>query len=208
MLLAKIKEVFGVDMPLSADEVAKKMSLNANSVSQMFRRWCEQGEIERWGYGIYYIPKQSRFFGKKKMSTEKVIQVRYLGSDQSPIGYYSDLTLANVAGITTQMAATKTIVTNATASRRRKITVGDRSVYLKAPRKTITNFNVRAMELLDLLLIADDYSEYGREETKRLIQEFAIKNKITAAQVQDVLEFFPSKAAKALMTMEVYNVFA
>lgn len=207
VLQEQVRVIYGEDTPLFAQAIAERLSLDVNTVVQALKRWKNQGIVEKWGHGVYYFPKESRFFGKKKLSSEKVIQSKYLGDEVEPNGYYSDLALANLAGITTQMAAVKTIVTNATSSKKRKINVGERTVYLKAPRVRITKDNIKAMELLDLLTVVNRYSEYDWEDTKRMIQDFVRKNNIRATQVQSIIKEYPKEAIENIVLMEAYSAF-
>lgn len=208
MLLQKLKEHFGTNQPIFIQEAATFLQISSASTRQMLKRWADSGAMLKLDRGIYYFPSESRFFGIRLLNPDTVIRQKYLGNAENPIGYYTDLVLANSAGLTTQMTSNPTIVTNAESSRMRKVKIKDSVVRLKAPKTKITKENIGVLSFLDLLLISGKYSEFNAEETSVLLREFAKKMKVTKKAVKENIVLFPRRTSQLLIGMEVYDVLA
>ncbi len=132
------------------------------------------------------------------LPVEKVIEKKYIKQDANIIGYYSDMNLANFAGITTQVPAVTFITTNAEKSRGRTISIKKRQFRLKKPKTAITSENVKILTALDLLEITKKYSEYSEQETTKITRKFITDLKIEKKEIEKYLIYYPKKVEKLL----------
>ena len=206
MLLDYLQNKYGVNSPIFMEDVSKRLDLRAASIRQGFKRLVDRGTLVRFTSGIYYFPQSSKIFQNIPLDMEKVIVSKYIKNDNKVIGYYSELTLANTAGITTQVAIEKCIVTNSEKSRGRIVIIKNRRIRLKAPRVIITGKNKNVLAVLDLVSDASKYSEYEPKTTARILQSYVKKLNISKPDVLACLPYYPSKTSKLLLEMGIYDV--
>ncbi|MBQ7479394.1 MAG: hypothetical protein IJT01_10975 [Selenomonadaceae bacterium] len=207
-MLALIKSIYGLNKPIYIKNIESSLGISNIYAKKLLKKWINDGEIKRFDNGIYYFPEKSELFGEKSFNIDEVLRDRYLGKKSNPQGYYSGLTLANTARITTQVPVVKFIVTNMEKGNGRNVKIGKITVRLSKPRKNINRNNIAALSLLDLISTAERYSEFSREETILKIQEFAKKMEITKCSVRDSIESYPAKTSQELIMMGVYDVLA
>lgn len=111
-----------------------------------------------------------------------------------------------MAKITTQVPNVKTIVTNKEKGKGRNVTFGKIKIRISKPRQIITEDNVAALSLLDLLEDASKYSEFSQEETNIKIQEYAKKMQISKRIIRNSLKSYPARTSKELIITGVYDV--
>lgn len=207
MLIDILRKKYEDNEPIYLEDAVELMNVTSTYGRSLMSRWVKEGLLKRFDRGVYYFPKASKLFGVAPFDSQRVLIDKYLGNEDSPFGYYADFTLANMAGITTQVPAKTIIVTNAeSGDRRREVTVGKQKVVVSHPKKTITKDNVAALSLLDLISVAEKYSELNREETIKKIQSYAIKAKVTWQQIKDNIDAYPTRVSRELIKMEMYNV--
>ena len=207
MLIDILRDNYEDNVPIYLEDAVELLNVTATYGRSLMSRWVKKGLLKRFDRGVYYFPQKSKIFGLAPFNSRRVLVDKYLGTEESPFGYYADFTLANMAGITTQVPAKTMIVTNAeSGERRREVTIGSQTVVVSHPKKTITKDNVAALSLLDLVSVAWKYSELSREETIEKIQQYAVKAKVTWQQIKDNIDAYPSRVSQELIKMEMYNV--
>lgn len=208
MLLDYLQNEYPVNAPIFMGDIAKQLGMHAASVRQSFKRLVDRGVLARFTAGIYYFPQSSKFFKNVPLDMEKVIFNKYIECNGKTIGYYTGLTLANIAGITTQVAAEKCIVTNEEKSRGRIVNVKNRRLRLKKPRLMVNVDNRNALMILDLVSEAMKYSEYDIDETAARLQGYAKRLNVSKAVIINCLSAYPCKTSKLLLGMGIYDVLA
>mgnify|MGYP000026718051 FL=1 len=208
MLLMYLQDTYRENDPIFIGEVAAQTGRSGAAVRQSLKRLVDRGKLLRFSEGIYYFPKQSWLFRSTPPDMEQIIIRKYIESGENTIGYYSGLTLSNIAGITTQMPAEQCIVTNAEKSRRRIVSIRKRRICLKAPRTAVNQKNKDALSVLDLVGEAFKYTEYDREETEKRLRAYIRRLGVAKASVRACLSYYPSKTSKLLLEMGIYDVLA
>ena len=203
-----IKETFGLNKPIYIKDIELTLGVSNIYAKKLLKKWVDTREIRRFSQGIYYFPEKSTLFGEKPFDVDEVIKDRYLGRKNNPQGYYSGLTLANIAKITTQVPAIRSIVTNMEKGNGRNIILGKIKVRVSKPKQNINKENVAALSLLDLVSTAKKYSEFSRDKTMSMIQAYARKMQISKQSVRNSLEAYPAKTSQELIMMGVYDVLA
>lgn len=207
MMLNALRQKYEDNEPIYLEDVLSSLGVSSSYGRTLVSKWVKEGRLRRFDRGIYYFPKKSKIFGEAAFESQRVIEDKYLGSKDAPFGYYADFTLANIAGLTTQIPAKTTIITNAEKSdRRREITLGSRKIIVSRPKKNITKENVSALSLLDLISTANKYSELSPGETVKMIQRYAVNAKISWKQIRDNIDAYPTRVSRELIRMELYNV--
>lgn len=203
-----LRQKYECNTPIYINDIEKTLEISTSYVKKLLAKWTKAGDLRRFDKGIYYFPKKSLLFGESPFDADKVVIDKYLGAKDAPQGYYSGLALANMARITTQMPAVKTIVTNAEKSVGRNITLGKVKLRIAKPKQVITKDNVAALSLLDLISVAKQYSEFPAEETGKKIQLYAQKTVVSRSAVLNCLPAYPAKISQELLLMGVYDVLA
>lgn len=137
---------------LIAKEVKKEFCLSDKdallATSVAFKRIIDSGFIDNlrcYQKGIYYLCKNT-VFGETKINFNQLIYDKYLSNDN---GYISGPSFIQQLGLTTQMSKDSYITTNkATNGRRRDKKLG---IVIIPPKTTITNENIKYLQLLDVL---------------------------------------------------------
>ena len=209
MLINELRKQYDLNAPIYLQDVAVKLDITPAYARRLMSTWEKKGKIRKFDRGIYYFPKKSEIFGETPFNSQQVLEDKYLGKKEAPFGYYADYTLANMAGITTQVPAKVMIVSNAASGdRRREVSVGKRRVIVRRPKKPVTKDNVAALSLLDLISVANKYSELNQTETISMIKKYAKQAKVTKKQIRENIRFYPAKVSQDLIEMEVYDVLA
>ena len=209
MLINELRKQYDLNAPIYLQDVAVKLDITPAYARRLMSTWEKKGKIRKFDRGMYYFPKKSEIFGETPFNSQQVLEDKYLGKKEAPFGYYADYTLANMAGITTQVPAKVMIVSNAASGdRRREVSVGKRRVIVRRPKKPVTKDNVAALSLLDLISVANKYSELNQTETASMIRKYAIQAKVTKKQIRESIRSYPAEVSQDLIEMEVYDVLA
>ena len=209
MLLDELSKKYAPNVPIYLQDLAEKLSITSTYARKLMTTWEKEGKIRKFARGIYYFPMKSEIFGEAPFDPEQVLEDKYLGKKEAPFGYYADYTLANMVGITTQVPTKVMIVSNAASGdRRREVSLGKRKVIVRKPKKPITKDNVSALSLLDLISVANKYTELSQIETVNMVKRYAMQAKVTKKQIRENIRLYPAEVSRELIEMEVYDVLA
>ena len=203
MFTNKLKENFSVNEPIFTGELLKLFS--NKSRAQVFRyveSAKENEELVQDSTGVYYMPTMTILGTQSKLSPEEIVRKKYIKNDKDVYGVYSGIELLNMFGMTTQMAATITIVTNNESSKKRIIKIRNRQFIVKKSRCKITKDNFAYYTLFELFNCMYN-DEKINADAKRRILDFMKKNKMEFMKICDMAKCFPSKAVKKLMNSGV-----
>ncbi|MBQ9041306.1 MAG: hypothetical protein IJ111_00660 [Eggerthellaceae bacterium] len=206
-LRERLVDAYGEGEPVLAEDVLRLYpGISRQAVYKKIDAAIDAGELERYGRGVYYVPKQTRL-GKSRPSAESVLRRRWLvDADGNAVGYVTGAALANEAGITEQVPAAVEVATNSESTRVREVAGfgGWRKVVLRRPRTEVTDENVDALRFLDLIT-AEPVSTLGDAALEALRRLAAQAGR---AAIYENAGFYPAKTSKRLVECEVRNVFA
>lgn len=164
-----------------------------------------EGSLERYARGIYYAPRTTPF-GKSEPLASQVARRRWISDGENVFGYYSGQTLENKVGLSSQVPAVLEVTTNKASMRVREVEPfgGWRKVLVRKPRTTVTEKNVDALMLLDLLTSVSP-ADLGSAELANLKK---LASKAGRKKTLSLAELYPAKTSKRLVESEAYDVFA
>ncbi|MDO4939220.1 MAG: DUF6088 family protein [Lachnospiraceae bacterium] len=166
----------------------------------------DQGLINRFDSGIYYIPQKDLLNNPVKISAETVTIHKYINRHGKHIGYYSGYTLANRMGMSTQVPFKEEITSNYAAAPVREIKVGNRTYVIRRPVVPVTEENIHVLQLLDCLKDLEKSSEINLKECGKILTQYAKKHHITKEMIDKYIGHYPLKIFKAIYDTEVKYV--
>jgi hypothetical protein len=186
-------ETYGYDEPIFTDQVKEELDMNPNTLRQQFKRLADTGQIEKVQNGLYFIPKKKPLFGSPVLNVERIIERKFLKQQKNVEGYITGTNFANWLGLTSQTAATATVVTNQTSSVQREVTFYNNKVIIKKPRVRITNENYKLLQVLDLLNEYERYSEKALSEGISTIKDYLNGVYLKEEELKTYLNAYPVK---------------
>lgn len=199
-------ERFGEGRPiLVGDMLSLFPDVSRVTVYQRIDSAISKGSLERYGRGVYYIPRQG-LFGKVPLSAESVVERKFIACGDEIFGYYSGLTLENRAGLSEQVPAVLEITTNATSKGVRSLgpAGGWKDVVIRKPRCEITAENVDVLRFLDV--VSARSPKKMSEPALRSLGDLA--RRAGRDRAFAYAEYYPAKTSKRLIESEAFGVFA
>jgi predicted transcriptional regulator of viral defense system len=199
-------EEFGEDEPILINEMVNAFpDVSRVTVFNWLNKALDEGFMERYSRGVYYIPRDG-ILGKVKLLSLKVIRKKYLSDESFTYGYVSGLNLENEIGVSPQVPATLEVTTNNASKRVREIEPfgGYKEVVLRTPRTEVTNENVDALRFLDIIT-RTKLSTLTKFEQNNLREFYKTINKKT---IYECAKRYPAKTSKRLLEYEANGVLA
>ena len=199
-------DTFGRGVPILADEITAAFPrLTRVAVYQNIEKSISRGFLARAERGVYYIPNKGRF-GNVPLSSDSVLERKYVANGTSIFGYYSGLCLENREGLSEQVPAVLEITTNASSKRVRSLGsyAGWKDVVIRKPRCEVTSQNVDVLKFLDAItnVSITELDTSSFKNLKRLAKRAGQKNAYAFAA------YYPAKTSKKLIEGEALGVFA
>lgn len=144
-------ERFGEGRPILVGDILSLFpDVSRVTVYQRINSAISKGSLERYGRGVYCIPRQG-LFGKVPLSAESVIERKFIACGDEVFGYYSGLALENRAGLSEQVPAVLEITTNASSKGVRSLGPAGswKDVVIRKPRCEVTAENFDVLRFLD-----------------------------------------------------------
>lgn len=200
-IVQDLEKKYGYNEPILLNEINIE-GMKEVYIRQVFTRLVKRKKLERFGQGIYYIPKITPL-GISKLSAKKVYERKYISNGRNVYGFYAGLTLENAIGLTAQVPNVVEIVTNNEGSRLREVMVGNQRVRLRKSSVKVTEQNARILQLLDLMnrVNLKDMSE----ESKYNLRSFVREQKLNRDEIFSYITNFPSRAAKNMIESGVIS---
>ena len=167
--------------------------MSATSIRAQIKKLTDNGLLKRFDTGIYFIPKKSIFRSDAQMSTDQVIEQKYLLEKEIRCGYFSGLMFANQLGLTTQVPMFYEVVSNKATTEYRETTLAKSRIILRKPRAPITEQNCAVLQFLDLLKDIDQYAEVDQRMCSGLLVQYMNNTGITFPQMEKYLPLYPDK---------------
>lgn len=207
MLKNYLMENYGYNEPIFLNELSIK-GISQNAIRQSMKRLAENGVLERYDNGIYYIPKNGGVLGKSYLDPSMVVMRRYVKNKSEQFGYITGLSFANQLGLTTQMPAVVEVVTNRESTNGRFVMVGKQKVRVKKSIIQISESNAELLQLLDGITQAEKYTELTINETVEILTAYIRRKKFTQKQLSDVSTALTGGTAKKLIELGIIYEFA
>ena len=204
MLYEYLKENYKENEPIFISELQYK-NLNMNAIRQQILNLTNKNLLIRYDTGIYFIPGNSIFKNSKTLNKNKIIEKKYISTNDEIVGYFSGLNFANRIGITTQVPNLYEVVSNKATCDYRELKIGSTKIILRKPRTKITKENYLELQFLDMIKEIDNISILDKDENKKIVLNYMNTAKISFAKLQKLLEFYPDKIYKNLYQVGVLN---
>jgi len=202
-LYESLTEQFGYNEPILTEEISYR-SYSRPWIYKELNKLCEEGSIVRFDKGVYYIPTDTPL-GQSIIDPRKVIEKKYIRSNEDVYGYYSGQSLTNQLGLSTQMPNIIEVYTNNEATRVRDISVGRQKVRVRSSRTDISRSNVAVLSFLELMNTIS-VAELD-DDNRAIINEYIRNNGITRKDISSYCPVFPDKVMRNLIESEViYSV--
>lgn len=200
MLYDFLIKTYGQGEPIFLADVSYK-DMTPTMLRQTMSKLVEQGQLRRFDKGIYYIPDTSILPTGALLSSDKVIERRYLFDKGQRCGYISGQNFANQFGLTTQVPMSCTVVSNKATTKERRIRLGQQDIILRQPRCTITEQNFLVLQILDLLADVDKYSEIDQAGARQRFKDYLVRAAISFSSMEQYLGYYPLKIFKNMYEM-------
>ena len=207
MLKDYLIENYGYNEPIFVNDVFVD-GMTDNALRQNFNRLLQNGDIERFDTGIYYLPKSDGILRKSYLDSNKVINKKYITDGSKIYGYVTGFLFANQIGLTSQNPVITEIVSNEESSKGRDVTIGTKRVRIKRPKAMVTNENYKELQLLDLIGNYENWAEYDADEVKKHLIRYIREKELNRNVVKQYLDNYSGVVARRLIEMELIYEFA
>ena len=180
--------IFFYELPRNSDDYLR----------QEVKLLVDQGKLERLYNGVYYLPYVTILGTRGRISMDRYIEKKYLGTKGKVSGYVTGLSLANRYGFTTQNPSCYEVCSNEATTKQRKQLVDGNTVIVYKPLAEITEKNKSALQFLDLMTSIDKYSEISGEERRKKLQKYIDTVKLDFKIVKEYLSLYPDRVYRNL----------
>lgn len=205
MFIEKLSKNFDTNEPIFTEEI---LSLFKEYLRAQVFRYIDKAknnkELIQFTKGVYYIPTITFWGDLSMITTDSVVEKKYLRNSNQVYGVYSGIKLLNLFSVTTQMGATIEIVTNNETTRCRHIDINGRKFILRKSRCKITKKNYAAYTILQLFNDFDDQDKLDDHSYKSIV-EYINNYKVEKEQLLELSMQFPARAIKKLIGSGILN---
>ena len=196
-------EEYGYNEPILTSEI----QFNDYSKPWIYKelnRLCDDDKLKRFEKGVYYIPKETPF-GLSVLNPSKVVEKKYIKSNNETFGYYAGYYLLNILGISNQVPNVIEVYSNNESSKLREVKVGSQNVRVRKSRVDVTRENVAVLTFMELMNVID--VDTLNDEKKAAIIKFLMDAKISRKDITKYAPAYPDRAMRAMIESEmIYNV--
>ena len=197
-LLEEIQDKFPpLKLFFPADISIKGMTDEA--VKTELHRLAEKGAIERYAYGLYFLPGKR---GEQPSSID-AITIRYLKDGDDVYGFYTGSNfIKTILGNEVTIDDHLEIMTNRATSGKKNVFMFGKRFILRKPYVDIKRDNAALNAFLsyiamtDLKTIKANYS---------LLSNYIKKEHLSAVEVMRSTEFYPTKTMSKLLASDLYR---
>lgn len=199
-----LRKNYKVNEPIFLEDI-NIPGVKEETVRQQMKELVEDGRIQRFDTGIYYISRKSMFRFGSMLSVDDVIRKKYLMEGDVCCGYLSGVLFANQIGLTTQVPMVYEIYTNKAESDYQATTIGNLRVIVRRPCVEVDDKNVSVLQFLDLMREVGDISELdGAELTDRLLKYMKANNMVFGT-IKPFLSFYPDAVYRNMYKVGLLN---
>ena len=203
-LFSFINENYETDEPVFLSDL-KVQNMKAGTIRQEIRNLIGEGRLKKFDTGIYYLPSSSSIFGTSVLSIDEVIRKKYLLDEAGCCGYIAGILLANELRLTTQVPSVYEIYTNRATSLYRETELASRRIIIRKPCCKVTQDNVYALQLLDLVKEITDVAEVETDLIRKRISHYMDKFGLTFNSIEPFISFYPDKIYRNLYEVGLLN---
>ena len=127
MLYEFLKDNYKKAEPIFFSDIVIK-GITKSAVNQQLKKLCDEGKLQKYENGIYYLPKKSRLKTNVGVNADTVAKYKYVSRGGKVDGFYSGNIFANQLGISTQVPNKVEIVSNNIAAKVREVPIETRFV--------------------------------------------------------------------------------
>lgn len=195
---------YGPNEPILLSEL-ETSSVSTASIRQQVKKLLDDGTLNRYDKGIYYMPTDSIFKSGSTLSIDDVIKKKYLMDNENCCGYVGGMLFANKLGLTSQVPSVYEVTTNKATTDYRETTIADFRIILRKPYYTIDKNNIQALQFLDLMKDISNISELeGSDLSNRLFNYMKSKD-IKFEDLKPFLQYYPDKIYKNMYEVGILN---
>lgn len=199
-------DTFGYNEPILTEELRDKVSIKDSTLRMKLKRLVDNGLLERYSNGIYFIPKPNSLLKKNSLPIKKVIRKKYLYAGSNPVGYETGIAFANRLNLTTQTAGVIDVVTNKETNRKRTANINNWRIILRKPRALIERKNIKILQVLDLLSNFEQISEKSLEDSSDILKNYLRDVKIDEKELNEILTNYSKNTIINATKSGVYDV--
>ena len=206
-VLDYLLENYEMGEPIFISDIVIDGMSEAN-LKQQLKRLTDNGQLNRYEKGIYYLPRESRLKSGFRLSADIVARYKYVARRGRVMVYYSGYTFANQLGISMQVPMKVEIVSNESAPIVRDVNLGNQTFTVRKSRIHVTEKNQKILQLLELLKDVEEYSDGTTEEVRDRISDYIRESHISRNDIDQYIQEFPVKIYKSIYEMRLENVLA
>lgn len=167
------------------------------AVKEEFLRLTKTKEINRYSYGVYYIP------GLSEPSALKAIELRYISKDSDIYGFYTGENFLNILrGKKISLEDHIEIMTNRATSGKKNVYMFEKRFTLRKPYYKIDKYNMTTNAFLSYIAMTP-LSEIKKNYS--LLANYCRKEHLSASDVMNMAQYFPTKTASKLLSSDLYR---
>lgn len=196
VLVEILEKTFNKNEPIFISEILTLFKEYSRAyIFRLINKAIQQGNLVKFDTGIYYLPVEN-VIGISSITTEDVVNKKYIKNDEDVFGVYCGITLKNAFRITTQMPNTIEVVTNKETTRCRRVELDGRTIILRKSRYPIDKRNYNAYIILQLFLeLKDDLTK----DIKNSIIDFKKNKQVSNSDLIFLSKYFPAQVTKNLL---------
>ncbi len=177
LLLQRIQEMYSANTPFSLKVLKMNLgrSFSYSFLKIYMSRLVKSGDLKRFANGVYFYPSKDSIIPAEFQGVDPfdVLKMKYMDEFD---GFEIGLSFANKIGLTSQVPATYEIVSKNIKERERTVFVGNIKALIRKAPDSLNEKNYYAMQIRYLLKDIDFYSEKSRDESLRIIDDYAEKH--------------------------------
>lgn len=169
--------------------------IKQGTIRESIRRLSDQDKLIKSKNGVYGLPNPNRILKKAIMNSEDTVYKKYIMSDDgSVVGYRSDFYIANALGLTTQTSSDLVIYTNVVSKKKREVRIKNMRVIINQARVKVTNDNYKLLQVLDVFVDFNTFSEYSLSDSKEIISHYLKGLNLSNEEIEHIVDAYPKDA--------------
>jgi hypothetical protein len=207
LTIEDFREKFEVNQPIFVSDVDEKFDLSKTTIRKSLSILAQSsGELRRFSKGIYYLSEPT-IVGPTLLNPYQVIERKYLGTKDNPVGVYAGMTNLNRLELSTQIPNTIELITNNQKSYKRLITVRRQNVIVRRSKVTVNKENAKLLEVIEAVSFYSDYKSKIEKARVERLAELIKENDFTRKELDVLLIKYPKRVYKKFIESRLINEF-
>jgi hypothetical protein len=163
-----------------------------------------ENKINKALMGVYYLPTNT-ILGCSVLSSQKIIDKKYIKNNEKIYGYYSGLKLLNELRVTQQVPSNYEVISSNSKSQTQNTKIYSFDVKVRRSNVQVNRENVNTLILLEVFrVIRRPLSEYE----SRGLRDFVSENDIKRKDIFEYSKYFSPKVIANMISTGIDNIFA